>query len=254
MARKKRSNKPYLLVSAIIVVSIGAALFLFNYYMHRPKFKHYAGFGIDLPVNYSIHGIDISKHQSLINWEDVKLMNVEGVQIDFVFMKATEGLDLVDKQFRRNWNEADKQQIPKGAYHFFNASKNGHAQAMSFLRTVELSPGDLRPVLDVETINATSRAQLQVRVQDWLDAVEKKIGVKPIIYTNADFYKNYLAGKFDEYPLWVAHYLVKDKPRISREWHFWQHSETGKVNGINANVDFNVFNGDSVSFEELRLK
>ena len=77
--------------------------------------------------------------------------------------------------------------------------------------------------------------------------------MKPIIYTNAHFYERNLAGRFDEYPLWVAHYLVKDKPRINRKWHFWQHSETGRVNGINARVDFNVFNGDSTDFRELLL-
>ena len=42
--------------------------------------------------------------------------------------------------------------------------------------------------------------------------IEKAYKVKPIIYTNVDFYESFLAGQFDEYPLWVAHYLVKDKP------------------------------------------
>ena len=84
--------------------------------------------------------------------------------------------------------------------------------------------------------------------------MERKYKVRPIIYTNVDFYKNYLAGKFDDYPLWVAHYLVKDKPRIKREWNFWQHSELGHVNGVNAFVDFNVFNGDSAAFAAMLIK
>jgi lysozyme len=54
--------------------------------------------------------------------------------------------------------------------------------------------------------------------------------------------------------LWVAHYLVKDKPRIKRNWIFWQHNESGHVNGIASFVDFNVFNGDSASFEMLKMK
>jgi lysozyme len=52
----------------------------------------------------------------------------------------------------------------------------------------------------------------------------------------------------------VAHYLVKDKPRIKRNWLFWQHNETGRVNGVDAYVDFNVFNGDSTMFKKLLLK
>ena len=106
----------------------------------------------------------------------------------------------------------------------------------------------------MEQIRGTSVANLQLRVGDWIKAVEKHYKVKPIIYTNADFYENYLSGKFDDYPLWVAHYLVKDKPRIKRNWIFWQHNETGRVNGINAYVDFNVFNGDSADFNNLLIK
>jgi lysozyme len=51
----------------------------------------------------------------------------------------------------------------------------------------------------------------------------------------------------------VAHYVNKGKPRIFRDWHFWQYSETGRVNGILSKVDFNVFNGDSVEFRELLI-
>jgi LysM repeat protein len=37
-------------------------------------------------------------------------------------------------------------------------------------------------------------------------------------------------------------------PRGWFQWTFWQYSEKGRVNGINANVDLNVFNG---TLEEL---
>jgi lysozyme len=80
---------------------------------------------------------------------------------------------------------------------------------------------------------------------------EQYYTVKPIIYTYVDFYEKYLKGYFDDYPLWVAHYLQPHQPRISREWSFWQHSERGRVNGILSNVDFDVFNGDSAAFKAL---
>ncbi|MBS1733202.1 MAG: glycoside hydrolase family 25 protein, partial [Bacteroidetes bacterium] len=67
-------------------------------------------------------------------------------------------------------------------------------------------------------------------------------------------YKTFLAGRFDEYPLWVAHYLVKDKPRVQRSWSFWQHNESGHVDGIDSFVDFNVFNGDSAAFRNMLIK
>ena len=95
---------------------------------------------------------------------------------------------------------------------------------------------------------------MQNEVQTWLDMVEAEYGTKPIIYTNISFYEKYFKGKFDDYPLWIAHYLQPDKPRTDQDWIIWQHSETGRVNGIKSKVDFNVFSGDSADFKQLLLR
>jgi lysozyme len=108
-------------------------------------------------------------------------------------------------------------------------------------------------VLDVEQTNGQKSDKVRQRVQEWLTTVENYYGVKPIIYTNVDFYKQILKDDFDHYPLWVAHYLQKEKPRIYRDWHFWQYSEQGRANGILYKTDFNVFNGDSTAFKELLI-
>ncbi|MDP9230229.1 MAG: glycoside hydrolase family 25 protein, partial [Bacteroidota bacterium] len=79
-------------------------------------------------------------------------------------------------------------------------------------------------------------------------------GVRPIIYTNIEFYKQKLGSDFDSYPLWIAHYFQNYQPRIKREWLFWQHNEAGRVNGILSKVDFNVFNGDSADFKKLLIE
>ncbi|HSN62216.1 MAG TPA: glycoside hydrolase family 25 protein [Ferruginibacter sp.] len=253
-SRSKKRNKKNRLILLIILVSFALATYLFNRFYNRPSFVHYAAFGIDMPTRYNIHGIDVSRYQKTIGWKLIKEMEVENIRIGFAFMKATEGVSGIDGQFRRNWIQAKKADLPRGAYHFFIASKSGKAQAENFIENVKLQKGDLPPVLDIEQINGASVTDLQQRVADWLLVVEKKYNVKPIIYTNADFYETFLAGRFDDYPLWVAHYLVKDKPRIKRKWHFWQHSEKGRANGIDAFVDFNVFNGDSAEFKKLLIQ
>ena len=102
--------------------------------------------------------------------------------------------------------------------------------------------------------NGVAKILIQQRVKEWLQLVEKEYNVQPIIYTNVDFYNRFLSPQFDGYPLWIAHYFANGKPRIGRKWSFWQHSETGHVNGIDAFVDFNVFNGDSSAFKKLLLK
>jgi lysozyme len=218
-----------------------------------PDFIRYDAFGIEIPTEFSIHGIDVSKYQERINWEAVKEMEVDDVQIRFAFIKATEGLGNMDAFFKRNWEKAGDAGLPRGAYHFFIAPKSGAEQAENFIRRVELKKGDLPPVLDVEQTYGVSSAKLQAEVRAFLDRLETHYGVKPIIYTNVDFYNRYLKGEFDDYPLWVAHYLRKDRPRISRNWAFWQFSETGYVNGIRGQVDFNVFNGDSTDFHDLLI-
>ena len=119
---------------------------------------------------------------------------------------------------------------------------------------VDLGKGDLPPVLDVEQSYGVPAEKLRKNVREFLETVEQYYGVVPIIYTNVDFYNHYLKGEFDRYRLWVAHYLQKDRPRITREWIFWQHSEQGRVNGILNKVDFNVFNGDSADFRNLLLQ
>lgn len=118
---------------------------------------------------------------------------------------------------------------------------------------MELEAGDLPPVLDVEQTYGVPAEKLRKNVKEFLETVEEYYGVNPIIYTNVDFYNHYLKGYFDDYHLWVAHYLQKDRPRITREWLFWQHSERGRVNGILTKVDFNVFNGDSTEFHHLLM-
>ena len=254
MAKRKKNLTRPIIIAVVVLIALAMGSYYISDYYYKPSFIHYAEFGIDLPANYNMHGIDVSKYQQSISWQDVKDMRVKGVKINFAFIKATEGIGRIDDNFRRNWFNSQKAGIARGAYHFFISSKSGKAQAENFLESVRLEKGDLPPVLDIEQTNGASVTDIQQRVSDWLLMVEKKYKVKPIIYTNADFYKTFLAGRFDEYPLWVAHYLVKDKPRISRNWSFWQHNEAGRVNGITSYVDFNVFNGDSAAFQKILLR
>lgn len=250
--RKKLAYLPWLLGAVLLSAAL---LFGYLWWQHEQSFRvRYEAFGITLPTGNYLHGIDVSHHQDRIAWDAVRTMRAGGIGIDFVFIKATEGLQHTDRQFNRNWRRAREVGLPRGAYHYLIPSRSGAEQARHFLRQVQLQPGDLPPVLDVEQTNNVPRKVLQQRVQEWLDVVEAATGVKPILYTNISFYERWLGDGFDRYPLWVAHYLEPHKPRTRRNWLFWQHSETGRVNGIRKAVDFNVFRGDSTKLAELLLK
>jgi lysozyme len=252
--QKKKARK--IVISAVIaaILTAGGLLIYQALVIRKAKFTRYPEFGISIPGNYAIHGIDVSKYQSMIAWEEVKAMKVQNIQLGFAFIKATEGIGNADPHFKRNWKKTKDHGVIRGAYHFFIASKDGRLQAEHFIDKVELEPGDLPPVLDVEQLNGTNATQLKKEIKEWLEIVEKHYKVKPIIYTNVDFYNRNIGNEFDEYPLWVAHYYQPEQPRIKRGWVFWQHSDEGRVNGIVSKVDFNVFNGDSVEFKSLLVE
>ncbi len=257
MAKKRKKDRiwQFLIYGLGLCIAVMLGMWSYEWWIGR-KARHarFDRFGIEIPIEYSIHGIDVSRYQHIIDWPSVKAMEVEKVRIGFAFIKATEGNISRDKFFGRNWSKTKAAGITRGAYHFFLATKSGKTQAENFIKTVNLEKGDLPPVLDVEQAYGVPAPKLRERVREWLATVENYYGVKPVLYTNVDFYRLYLRDEFDDYPLWVAHYINKGKPRILRNWHFWQYSETGRVDGIVNRVDFNVFNGDSTAFRELLIR
>lgn len=253
MAKRRSQQNLRLLMRisiAAALVFVGYLIFLWSR-VKEPTHIRYKEFGIAIPTQYEIHGIDVSRYQSTIAWGEVQRMNVRNIRLGFAFIKATEGTNLTDPYFKRNWKKAKEAGVVRGAYHFFNPRRDGKSQADYFAKQVRLESGDLPPVLDIERGWNVPVQQLQAELRKWLDAMEAAYGVKPIIYTYVTFYERYLKGSFDDYPLWVAHYHQPNNPRIARRWDFWQHSEQGRVNGITSKVDFNVFNGDSAAFKAL---
>lgn len=257
MPGKKRKRTAFVKWIRIIIILlfIGVAVYFGTQWLlfRRAMFVRYPQFGISIPASYPIHGIDVSRYQQMIAWEEVKAMQVKNIKLGFAFIKATEGIGNMDRLFPRNWKKVKEAGIIRGAYHFFLATKDGKMQAENFIKYVNLEPGDMPPVLDIEQTYGTSSSVLKKEVKEWLDVIENYYGIKPIIYTNVEFYNRYLGSDFDNYPLWVAHYLQPNQPRIKRDWLFWQHSETGRVNGILTTVDFNVFSGDSAEFKSILI-
>ncbi|MFK8057860.1 MAG: glycoside hydrolase family 25 protein [Saprospiraceae bacterium] len=200
--------------------------------------------------DFGIQGIDVSHHQQDVDWNTVATQDFH-----FAFLKASEGLQHVDPNFSDNWASAKTSGLVRGAYHFFRANKAAEDQLRNFTNRVELQPGDLPPVLDIETLDGATREELIAGVRTWLYLAEIKYGVKPVIYTNLKFYYRYLAGQFDDYPYWMARYGTKE-PTVGPGLNlaFWQYGDRGRVAGIKGNVDLNVFYGDQAAFDELLIR
>ena len=109
---------------------------------------------------------------------------------------------------------------------------------------VQLQAGDMPPVLDVEVIDEASKVELITKVRTWLYLAEIRFRIKPILYSNQKFYNRYLAGHFDDYPVWIARYnTTQPDLAYERTWHFWQYGNRGRIKGVEGYVDFNVFDG-----------
>ncbi len=255
--RKHRKRKTLKFLAAFAFIAIlGILGYLLTDYLleRRARFARYPGFGISIPTDFRIYGIDVSHHQGRIAWDAVKQMQEGKIRLGFAFIKATEGIQSKDPRFERNWRNTKQQGIHRGAYHYFLPDKSAKLQARHFIQQVRLSSGDVPPVLDVEETRGIPTPTVRKRVKEWLEIVRRHYGVKPIIYASPSFYHDVLGNDFNDYQLWVAHYVRKNQPRIGRDWIFWQFSESGRVNGIRTKVDFNVFWGDSSEFRKLLIR
>ena len=255
-ARIRQSELIHWLLTGIVAMAL---LGFFYYFFIRPysyRWKPcygFKGYGVCLPLNYKVHGIDVSHHQGTIDWDAVKATEKGEYPIRFAFMKATEGGDYKDRRFDENFSQAKEAGLIRGAYHFYNPNTDPIRQADFFISQVKLKRGDLAPVLDIER-KPKDVAQMQADLKLFLQRLEQHYGVKPIIYTSYKYKKRYLNDpEFDAYPLWIAHYYV-DLLAYEGTWQFWQHTDYGVVPGIESNVDLNVFNGSLEELKAYRIK
>jgi len=205
------------------------------------------------PKDYPIHGIDVSKYQGDIDWDQVAHNGVR-----FAWIKATEGGDHLDERFQANWEGARRVGIPRGAYHFVYWCRDPKEEIDWFEQHVPVEDDALPPVLDVEPTPDSKtcrrhleRATTQADMQAMLLELERHYGKKPIIYTPIDFYEAILAdGAFADYPMWVR--STKHHPSVrygSRPWKFWQYQADGTMPGIDGHVDRNAFYGTQAQWD-----
>lgn len=203
--------------------------------------------------NDKIFGIDVSQYQGNISWSEVLTINDE-FPIDFIYIRATMGEKAKDSKFKQNWKEVKNRNKLRGAYHYFRPNENSIKQANNFIKTVELEPGDLPPVLDIEEMPRNqSMDSLKTGLKRWLTVVEKHYEIKPVLYSGDKYFADFLEKEFADYTLWIANYnFWIEKPK--KHWNFWQFSEKGTVKGIKGPVDLNLFNGNIEELEKLSLE
>lgn len=200
----------------------------------------------------TIDGVDIS------HWQNGKIDYAAGKKagVKFIYHKATEGSSYRDPNYEFRRREAEAAGIPFGAYHFAHPKvNNAVAEAKWFLKTAAPKPGDMIPMLDLETNEAyLTSAQLTTWVGQFVNELHKA-GFKTIIYTPFDLRADYGC------PLWVARYNdAMQPPRVPtpwKQWDIWQFSDgrDGKPDSVPGfgNVDINVMR-EGLDLNTLRVQ
>lgn len=255
LLRFLRSTPSWLLWLSGIAIAGLYAFVLYYIFVGSFSIRWRANFGtVPEPEGYEIRGIDISHYQQKVDWGKLKDAEVGGCPVNFVIVKATEGVTIRDVNYRENITQARRMNIITGAYHFFIPGSNPARQAQFFINNVRLLVGDLPPILDVEKVGSLSDRQLQNDVLTWLEIVERSFGVRPIIYCSYDFKVQHLNTPIlDQYPLWIARYY-KDDLGYPGQWMMWQYTDLGEVDGIKGKVDCNVFNGTKHDLLQMCIK
>jgi lysozyme len=189
------------------------------------------------------YGVDVSNHQGEIDWA-----RVADDDVDFAYIKATEGGDFVDKQFERNWEGAGDAGLDRGAYHFFTLCRPGAEQAENFLRTVPTDPDALPPVVDLEFSGNCAarpeRASVARELEAFIERVEAATGQPVVLYIIDDFEDHYRLRDDLDRDLWLRR--IWRKPDLDGWW-MWQFHYRASIDGIQGGADLNVMRGDHPS-------
>lgn len=202
----------------------------------------------ELASNYPIRGIDLSHWNYPIDYTLIS------ENIEFIFLKITEGTTIRDRLFELHYQQFSKTDLAIGAYHFFNFGVNGLEQARHFSNSVSGRSLQLPLVVDVEqTGNPVVPDYLVI---DELNAFKNKIneltGHIPMIYTNGDGFNRFIKNNFEDQLIWLAGNNIDRVNTINPT--FWQFNQQGKIQGSKGDVDLNVFRGTKEDWEKLISK
>ena len=198
-----------------------------------------------------IHGIDISHYQGNVFWEAIG----NNSKMYYVYLKATEGGDLIDAKYEQNIQLAHQYGLKVGSYHFYRARTPQEVQLRNFMAQCRPGEQDLVPMIDVETKSGLSNEAFRDSLSKFLILVEKKYKQKPLIYTGANFYDHYLSGgMLDNYKIMIAQYMAKEPVLVDgRDVTMWQYTGKGHINGVNGYIDKSRFMGDH-KLREIRFR
>lgn len=201
----------------------------------------YSDYGVALPLDYPIIGIDISHHQGEINYEEAVQMGSANDSIQFVYIKVTEGTNFLDRNYDKNAEGFARQGMNYGFYHYYQPDASAEKQALFYCETIKRYNFKLIPVIDIEVIGNRTKSQMVDSLTVFINRVDEILESRPMIYTYVSFFKDYLDDTALKNELfWLASYNRSNPYMEMENAIIWQFTERGNVNGISTKVDLNV--------------
>lgn len=187
-----------------------------------------------------IKGIDVSKWQGTINWNEVKKDGVEFAIIREGWGKKSS--NQIDKQFKKNYENARAAGIPIGIYHYSYADSADDAKyeaefCLENTLGLQIEYPICFDIEDKEMLKLSNRQRTDI-VKAFCSEIEKA-GYYAMFYCNLYWLENYLIKEelLPKYDFWLAQWNAS-VPKVSCG--VWQKSDKGFINGITGNVDLNI--------------
>ena len=185
-----------------------------------------------------IKGIDVSKHNGIIDWKKVKAGGVE-----FAILRIGYGgsAPVKDERFEENYKNAGANGIKVGVYLYSYADSESDLikEYESVIKWLEGRHLDLPVYYDVEDkkMSGLSKSVLSNYVKTFCDKIENA-GYWAGIYANKNWLETKLdMNKLNRFTVWLAQW--SSNPTYQGSYGLWQYTSDGSVNGINGRVDMN---------------
>lgn len=193
------------------------------------------------------YGIDVSSHQGEIDWNAVAASGIDFAIIRVAYRGYTVGALNYDNNYEANLKGAIDAGLDVGVYVFSQAISKEEALEEAQFVLDAIKPYDITyPVIfdwelvkedDVRTTEVTKEDVTAFAIE-FCEAVENA-GYLPAIYFNTEVgYMYYDFNVISERYFWFAEYNTA--PSFYYNFHMWQYSQSGTVDGIEGAVDLNI--------------
>lgn len=188
-------------------------------------------------------GIDVSKWQGEIDFQKVKNAGCSFVMMRIGVQKSALGELSVDQYYERNIKLAKEAGLKVGVYLYSIATSKDEAieHAKWVLKTLNNEELDLPIVFDWENWSKWNTFSLSFHdinsIADSYIKTVKDAGYEGMLYSSKFYLENIWENKNNNL-VWLAHYT--DKTSYAKDYMMWQLSNTGRIDGINGDVDIDI--------------